>query len=111
MRAATRVRDSMKDPECSASASLVVWMLAAGSVTYFVPFLAFFALPPGFVTAALALVWVLAVWVVLASWGVVLIAGGRSRRIGAAVIFGEVIGLVLLAAFVFWALQHTHVAN
>lgn len=111
MSATAGGRDSMKSPQPSASAALVVWSLAAGCVSYFVPFLAFFVLGPGFLTAALALVWVVAAWVVLATLGVALVAGGRSRGIGAAVIFGEVLGLALLAVTVFWALQHTHIAN
>ena len=111
MRATAGVRDFVKTPERFASAALELWMLAAGSITYFVPLLAFLVLRPGFLTAALALVWVVAVWAFLATLGVALVAGGRSRGIGAAVILGQALGLVLLAVSVFWALQHTHIAN
>lgn len=52
-------------------------------------------------TPAFAVVRVVAVWVFLATLGVALPAGGRTRGIGMAVILGQALGLVLLAVTVF----------
>lgn len=87
-------------------------MLAAGSVPFLVPLVAVLVLGPGFLALMVGVAWVVVAWLVLAYVGVAwVVAGGRLRGIGAAVIFGEALGLLLFAASVYGVFHHTNVGS
>ena len=112
---ATDVCDNMQSSGHPSTARLVMWAVGAFFVSLFLPLIVAIVthvvIGPGFVTFGLAMAVVLAAWlamvVVALAW---VVAGGRLRRAGAAIIFGESLGLLAFAVFVWWVLTH-HVGS
>ena len=108
----TDVRDSLESPERSSTVVLVAWSLAAAAVPFAFPVTSILVLGPGFLAVMVGVAWVVVAWFVITyvslAW---VVAGGRRRATGAAIILGELLGLLLFAAAVFWAVQHSRVGS
>jgi len=101
MGATNDVTDPTGPPERS---SRSVFRLAA-AVAFLVPWATQFGGPAWWSTTLLPL----GVWLVLAATGVALvIAGGRGRRIGTALIAGDALGVVLFFVSFFLVLMFTY---
>ena len=97
----TGVRDRVTSAQCVSIGQLAGWTLAAASMPFVAPLVAVFVLRPGFLPIIAAVAWVVVAYVVMTYVGVAwVVAGGHVRRIGAALIVGEVLGAVVFASCV-----------
>jgi hypothetical protein len=100
------VRDSTRGRERSSVAVLIAWMLASGAPAFLVPWVTFYVEPND--SAPWWTTWVpIGAWVLTGTFGLAwVLAGGRVRRIGAAIILGEALGFVLFFVSFFWSFAH-----
>ncbi len=108
MSPTTDVRGVARHQRISAS-GFAMWTSLAGALAFCVPWLTFYMEPndssPWWTT------WIpVGVWLLTATFGAAwVLAGGRVRRIGAALILGDALGFVLFVVSVLWAFNHTNI--
>jgi len=92
------VSDTLSSDEKRSSRAEAKWALVMAAVAFIPPWILLFAVPPPPDDSVSQWVeWVvLLVWILAGTFGAAcVIAGGRLRRIGAALIVGDVLGVLL----------------
>jgi hypothetical protein len=105
----TELPVATEHPNRGSTLGFLAWTLVGAAVAFFVPWVTFYVEPndssPWWTT-----------WVPVGAWlstGIVglawLVAGGRVRRIGVALVLGDILGFVLFLASFFYAFTHTNI--